>query len=341
MLSVEETELKTQPKETFDTPLVSVYMTTYNQENYIAQAIESIVMQKCNFNFELVIGEDCSTDNTRSIVKKYAEMYPDIIKTILHEKNVGGKQNGRAVFTMCSGKYLAFCEGDDFWVSPYKLQKQVDLIESDENIKAVFTQVKWVDRDNNELGFSDNSDNKTGRLDYKKLLQVNPIHTCAFLLDQSVYTDAILQIRKKAPYGDYVMFLAASFYGKVAFIDEVMAAYRRDVGVMHKWSAIESGLKRLQIFDLFQEQTEFKKMNFYIKIAKQYLCIHMSRHYSDEKNYIESIKYYLLALYYTGYVLLAKKDEMHRKVSVSEFIKTGIFSFPYVKVIYRKIKRIS
>ena len=318
--------------------LVSVYMTTYNQEKYIAKAIESVITQKCNFHFELVIGEDCSTDGTGNIVKRYADKYPNLIKTILRTKNVGAKQNSIDVSAMCTGKYLAFCEGDDYWMSPNKLQKQVDLIESDDTVKAVYTCVKWVDRDDCELGFSDNS---VGRLDYKQLLQINPIHTCSFLVDRSIYTESVLHIYKTAPYVDYVVFLAASFYGKIAFIDEVMAAYRRDVGVMHKWSATESGLKRLQIFDLFQEQTEFKKMNFYIKIAKQYLCIHMSRHFSDEKNYKEAIKYYLLALYYTGYVLLAKKDEMHRKVSVSEFIKTGIFSLPYVKVIYRKIKRIS
>ena len=315
--------------------LVSVSMTTYNQEKYIAKAIESVATQICDFRFELVIGEDCSTDNTREIVKKYAELYPDVIRLVMGDENVGSRQNARNVRAACQGKYLAYCEGDDYWMSPNKLQKQIDLIESDDTFKAVYSQVRWVDTDDNELGFSDNS---AGTLDYKQLLQVNPVHTCTFLIDRSVYTDNIMDILERAPYGDYVIFLAAAFYGKIAFVDEVFAAYRRDVGVMSQWSPVQSGLKRLQIFDLFQEHDEFRKMDFYIKIARQYLCMHLSRHYSDEKQYLNAMKYYALSLYYTTYVMWAKKDEMHRKVTVSEFIKTGIFSLPYIKVVYRRIK---
>ncbi|PHR59479.1 MAG: hypothetical protein COA44_00630 [Arcobacter sp.] len=318
-------------------PLVSVYMTTYNQEAYIGQAIESIVAQECSFSFELIIGEDGSTDNTRAIVEKYAMKYPDIIIAILRDKNIGAAQNSKEVMERCQGKYLAFCEGDDYWIGTNRLQKQIDLIQSDENYRAVFTHVKWVDKDNNEIG---HSERENGPIDYRKLLQVNPIHTCAFLMDRSIETPSMMKIMHKAPYTDYVMFLAAGFYGKIAYIDETLAAYRRDVGGMHRWTASESSLQRLKILDLFLEDKEFKKMSFYIKIAKQYLCIHLSRHLSDEKRFLISMKYFGLGLYFTLYVLFAKKEETYRHINRSELLKIGFFSLPYTKVFYLKFKRL-
>ena len=267
--------------------LVSVSMTTYNQEKYIAKAIESVVAQACNFRFELVIGEDCSTDNTREIVKKYAEQYPEIIRLVLGDKNVGSRQNARNVRAVCQGKYLAYCEGDDYWMSPNKLQKQIDLIESDDTFKAVYSQVKWVDTDDNELGFSDNT---AGTLDFKQLLQVNPVHTCNLLIDRSVYTDSIMEILDRAPYGDYVIFLAAAFYGKIAYIDEVLAAYRRDVGIMSKWTPVESGLKRLKIFDLFekaQTEQEYTQIRHHMKDGR-YAAF---SHFQDKLR--EAMKYFV------------------------------------------------
>ncbi len=111
-------------------PVVSVYMITYNHGNFIAQAIEGVLMQQTNFSVELVIGEDCSTDNTRQVCLEYKEKYPDRIKLVLSEKNLGVGKNGLNTFAACLGKYIAICEGDDYWTDPLKLQKQVDFLES-------------------------------------------------------------------------------------------------------------------------------------------------------------------------------------------------------------------
>mgnify|MGYP001248218371 CR=1 FL=1 len=112
-------------------PLVSVHMITYNHEKYIAQAIEGVLMQKTNFLFELVIGEDCSTDSTRVICKEYADRYPNIIKLLPDAgKNLGMMENAIRTTMACTGKYIALCEGDDYWTDPYKLQKQVDFLEA-------------------------------------------------------------------------------------------------------------------------------------------------------------------------------------------------------------------
>jgi glycosyltransferase involved in cell wall biosynthesis len=105
-------------------------MITYNHAPYIAQAIECVLAQKTNFPFELVIGEDCSTDGTREIVFDYAKRYPDIIRVITSDNNVGMKANSYRTTQACQGKYIAWCEGDDYWHHPKKLQKQVDILEA-------------------------------------------------------------------------------------------------------------------------------------------------------------------------------------------------------------------
>jgi len=113
-----------------DKPLVSAKMITYNHAPYIAQAIEGVLQQETNFPFELVIGEDCSTDGTREIVFDYQKKYPDVIRVITSEKNVGVHKNSMRTFKVCRGKYIALCEGDDYWTDPNKLQMQVDFLES-------------------------------------------------------------------------------------------------------------------------------------------------------------------------------------------------------------------
>jgi len=111
-------------------PLVSVIMITFNHELYIAQAIEGVLLQKTVFPIELIIGEDCSTDRTREIVLEYQKKYPGIIEVIISEENVGMHKNNMRTVQACRGKYIAFCEGDDYWHHPKKLQLQVDYLEN-------------------------------------------------------------------------------------------------------------------------------------------------------------------------------------------------------------------
>ena len=120
-------------------PVVSVSMITYNHEPYIRQAIEGVMMQKTDFEFELVIGEDCSQDKTREICFEYQKKFPDKIRVLWWHENVsklGG--NGRRVRAHCRGEFIAFCEGDDYWVDPLKLQKQVDVMRKYPNVGICF-----------------------------------------------------------------------------------------------------------------------------------------------------------------------------------------------------------
>ena len=124
-------------------PVVSVHMITYNHESYIRQAIEGVMIQKADFEFELVIGEDCSQDKTREICFEYQKKYPDKIRVLWWHENVtryGG--NGRRVTAHCRGEFIAFCEGDDYWIDPLKLQKQVDVMRKYPNVGLCFCGAK-------------------------------------------------------------------------------------------------------------------------------------------------------------------------------------------------------
>src|ERR1700683_2854968 len=109
---------------------VSVLIVTYNQECYIGQAIESVLAQKVNFDYEIIIGDDCSTDGTRSLITEFQRLRPDRIKAILRDRNIGANRNVAGVAAASRGQYAAFLEGDDYWTATDKLQKQVDFLDA-------------------------------------------------------------------------------------------------------------------------------------------------------------------------------------------------------------------
>jgi glycosyltransferase involved in cell wall biosynthesis len=131
-------------------PKVSVCMITYNHERFIAQAIESVLEQKTAFDFELVIGEDCSTDNTRTIVMTYSQKYPNQIRALIREKNIGTGQNLFKTINECKGQYIAHLDGDDYWTDPLKLQKQVDFLDAHPSYSLCCHCYKIYDEENKE-----------------------------------------------------------------------------------------------------------------------------------------------------------------------------------------------
>lgn len=128
-----------------DAPLVSICCATYNHEKYLAQAMESFLMQKVSFPIEIIIGDDCSTDGTPQIVQDYAGRFPQLVRVIASDANVGVSQNAFRIRSAARGKYIALCEGDDYWTDPHKLQKQVDFLEENPEFTVSGHWVKNVD----------------------------------------------------------------------------------------------------------------------------------------------------------------------------------------------------
>ena len=123
-------------------PFLSIVTITYNHEPYIRKCIEGVLMQQVNFPIEFIIAEDCSTDGTLAICKEYATKYPNLIQLITSENNVGAIANERRAMKAAKGKYIAFCEGDDYWTDPLKLQKQVDFLEENPEYSVTFHRCK-------------------------------------------------------------------------------------------------------------------------------------------------------------------------------------------------------
>lgn len=131
-------------------PLLSVVTITYNHEPYIAKCIEGVLMQKVNFPIEFIIAEDCSTDGTRAICEKYATKHPKLIRLITSETNIGYNPNELRAMKAAKGKYIAYCEGDDYWTDPMKLQKQVDFLETNPNYSICFHRCRHWNADTDE-----------------------------------------------------------------------------------------------------------------------------------------------------------------------------------------------
>lgn len=206
-------------------PLVSVRTSAYNQGPYICQCIEGVLMQKTNFPIEYIIGEDFSSDETRDIVFRYARKYPNIIRVITADYNVGSKANGRRCARLCRGKYIAICEGDDYWIDPLKLQKQVDFLETNPDYGLVFTDFH---RFFQKKSFLEKDIFKEGIMPVYRTFEE---HLCiaGFLAPCSwVYKREFLSFKRLVDVvdGSFVMMLNVMQRTKVHYMKETTVVYR-------------------------------------------------------------------------------------------------------------------
>lgn len=217
------------------TPLVSVCMITYNHEAFIAEAIESVLMQQTNFPFELIIGEDISPDRTRSICEEYQARYPDMVRLLPSEKNIGLQQNFIEVLFRVRGKYIALLDGDDFWTDPHKLQRQVDFLEKNEAYSMVFHNVHLLKH--GQMSGLVYPEGRKETISITDILNHDYTQTCATLfraapLAQVPYADALQWI-----YNDITLFALVLSDGSLArYMPEPMSTYRVHAGGV--WSMV-------------------------------------------------------------------------------------------------------
>jgi len=208
---------------------VSVHMVTYNHEKFIAQAIEGVLMQETDFPYELVIGEDCSTDGTREIVIDYAQRCPNKIRALLREKNLGMRENGRRTREACRGEYIALCEGDDYWTDPHKLQKQVDFLDTHPRYAFAFHNV-YVEREDGtrdiEPYLVDVQQFTFGLAD---VLITNPVPTCSVIY-RRLWVGDLPTWYYTLDTGDHPLYLLLAQKGPLFYLDEVMGVYRKHQG---------------------------------------------------------------------------------------------------------------
>ncbi len=212
-------------------PLVSICCLTYNHSKYVRQCLDGFLRQETNFKYEIIIHDDCSTDGTIDIIKEYEQKYPSIIKPIIQNEN----QYSQGVRTIlasfvwpkCEGKYIALCEGDDFWIAADKLQRQVDFLENNEDYGLCYTRVKQYIQKDNKFSKKNYGDKFLGFEDL--LINGNCIPTLSVCCRKNIidkYLQEIMPDTHNWLMGDYPMWLYFAHETKVKFFDFESGVYR-------------------------------------------------------------------------------------------------------------------
>lgn len=208
-------------------PKVSVTIVTYNHGEWLAQCLDSILAQKTSFDYEIVVGDDASTDRiTREILTRYAEMHPDIIVPVLREKNLGPTANYLDVIQRTKGDFIAHVDGDDL-AKPGKLQAQVDFLEANPDCVMVGHQCEVVDANLVSRGLF--SKHREGIFDINELLSNHAIFPHSSIMYRS--TAKVDLISDGSERLDIGIYLIIGKYGKIGYLNRDLGAYRRDVGV--------------------------------------------------------------------------------------------------------------
>ena len=276
-------------------PVVSVHMLAYNHEPYIRRAIEGVMMQKTDFEFELVIGEDCSTDKTREICFEYQKKHPDKIRVLWSEENLcqhphpaGG--NSRRVHAHCRGEFVAFCEGDDFWTRPDKLQLQVDAFRADPKATICYTDFSVF---YSARGMTDEHIlRKSGFLEKWRSFTAQDwvreqylgmtkwfMATASIMIRRSCLENYLATdfAKKALALGDQQLRLYGSLAGNTLVVPEDCATYREGVGVLRRFSnsgsivlCVDSMLVTCE-FEPKLLTTDVEKRNFVISAVSRFV----------------------------------------------------------------------
>jgi glycosyltransferase involved in cell wall biosynthesis len=228
---------------------LSVIMTTYNQARYIAQAIDSVLMQKVDFDFELIIIEDCSTDGTREIVIDYHRRNPELIRLVLAEKNRNDSRNFAREVETCRSQYIAWLEGDDYWTSPHKLQKQADFLDCRPECVICFHNVTKLHEDGSIPPRSYNPEKQESVLELEDILEQNIIATCSVVFRAGMI-GRFPEWYFTLPFGDWPVHILNSKFGKIGYIDEIMGVYR--IHAAGLWTKLSQVRKNEQIIGFYE-----------------------------------------------------------------------------------------
>jgi glycosyltransferase involved in cell wall biosynthesis len=209
--------------------LVSIRCLTYNHEPFIAKCLDGFIMQKTSFRFEAIVHDDASTDGTAKIILEYAERFPEIIKPILQTENQysKGRKISRLVQPYLKGKYIAVCEGDDYWIDPEKLQKQVDFMESNKEYSMCFHNSFIFDSNCKKIIGNHKIYNKSQDAEFQHILQDGgfvPTQSKLYRKESMIGFD---QFPQNCPVGDLKNQTYLALTGKVFYLNETMAVYRR------------------------------------------------------------------------------------------------------------------
>lgn len=252
--------------ETFDAarlcrnPLVSVALITYNHEKYLRRCLESVVAQRTDFEFEVVVGEDCSTDSTREICFEFQRRYPERLRVLWWTENVHTKGgNGRRTFARCRGEYLAMLEGDDYWTDPLKLQKQIDLMRRNPSVAQCFCGVDFLEENSGRVDRFEAvrapRSEVMASMEFKRRflfgrgdqgIYLQCMHTSGYMVRRAVFEQAAARFGDISSWrlrlADFRWYISAADFGDVGFVREPCSVYRMNDG-----GAVRQGVGRMML----------------------------------------------------------------------------------------------
>ena len=317
--------------------LLSVICTTYNHEKYIRQALDSILMQKVNFKYEVIVGEDCSPDNTREILKEYEKKYPDIFTMVYRDKNIGAKKNSFDISMRCKGKYIAYLECDDYWTDENKLQKQVDYLEAHPNTIEVAHRVVIVDEFSQPINdeYPECKNEHYTIKEYKK--GILPGQTGSIVrrnyFKYSMFNTDILQ-DETLKTGDRVHTFLCVSHGDIHCIPEVMSAYRFITSHGTSYSAQSNGFTDEQAYlyfiKLYMSLLDYARKN---SLKKKYIIA------SEELYFLFVVKLMVVSKNYRNKeFFFSKFKNLHYKCRTCSFV-TRRMLYSVLTQIISKISR--
>ena len=296
--------------------LVAIHCLVYNHEPYLRDCFEGFVMQKTNFRFVAVVHDDVSTDNSAAIIREYSEKYPDIFRPIYETENQWSKPDGslerimNAAIDATGAKYIAMCEGDDYWIDPYKLQKQVDYMEAHPEYSMCFHKAKVlsdIEEERNLYTLLEEREYSAYEI-YKEWL----VPTCSV-----VYRVGLLPNENSVPpvvYGDIYMFLRLAEKGKFYNLNFEGAVYRRNSGGVSQRGNVSLYVKLLKQYkymekrfpqpDLVEVSRELQDM--YLK------CIIASAYFPDRWKYRMQYMRRHPRLFFSKFLLITLWQMFHK-----------------------------
>jgi glycosyltransferase involved in cell wall biosynthesis len=267
---------------------VSICMVAYNHERFIAQAIESVMMQIADFDYELVIGEDKSTDTTREICLAYQAQYPDKIRVLTPEVNLGMMRNFAQTYAACTGEYVALLDGDDYWTSPTKLQTQVTALDANSDYTMCFTRAACFNNETNEVLYYLPLKPREDVTIYD-FLQYNPFATCTVMLRKTSF-QRVPDWFDNLKIGDWVIYIVTAQHGPAIYIPEITAWYRLHGGSVH--SHLDQGIqfeRMLAVYQALKENLDVKYRTA-IQEARFKAYMGMAYKYFQQRTYWDAVR---------------------------------------------------
>ncbi len=260
---------------------VSVCVPTFNHEKYIREMLEGALKQKTDFLFEIVIGDDGSTDTAPAIIQDYTQRFPDLIRAYLHPQNLGpsfpkefaGRNNVLFLLKACKGEYVALCEGDDYWTDPYKLQKQVDFLESNPDFAICHHNLSVIYEDGSPSHFFNQPDQKAISTIEDLLEDRWFVGTASLMYRNFFKTQDFAEWHHRAAAGDWALVIQLAAQGKIGYLNEAMGIYRKHragLSNIHATSNLDFLRNRRQMFADVNEWLDFKYNDVAQKTIEKY-----------------------------------------------------------------------